>query len=225
MPKNRVRRFPCKLNAWINVLTALPVTLFAQFSLIAQTTPVSAQPPQPARVLLMYDMEGITGINDWRMFDDDPDFLSPELYAKGIEFLMAMLDPGFNSSTPAAAGGVASTTPAPRPAPAVKPASAPDVSTAEPIRPGVYECINQAGVATPLAFGIQDASSYMASNGKRGQYEYDVASATLMLDPGPTPARYRRVSATTFRLVQEDGQLGGFTCPLNQSKNADRPPW
>jgi hypothetical protein len=33
-------------------------------------------------------MEGITGINDWGMFDDDPDFIVPALYGKGIEYLI-----------------------------------------------------------------------------------------------------------------------------------------
>ncbi len=135
--------------------------------------------------------------------------------------VMAMLDPGSRASAP----GGAPVTPAAKPASAARPMPAPDAGTAEPIRAGVYECMNQAAMVTPMAFGILDASSYMASNGKRGQYKYDAASATLTLDPGATPARYRRISATTFRPIREDGQLGGFTCPLNTSKNANRPPW
>jgi hypothetical protein len=139
--------------------------------------------------------------------------------------VMAMLDPDSRASVPAAASRVAPTPPPAKPAPAAMQAPSPDADTAAPIRPGVYECMNQSAMVTPMAFGILDSSSYMASNGKRGQYKYDIASATLSLDPGTTPARYRRISATTFRLIREDGQLGGFTCPLNPSKNANRPPW
>lgn len=127
--------------------------------------------------------------------------------AAGREIL-AMLDPGSNASIPVAPA---------------KPA--PPAGFAGPIPPGVYECMNQSAIATPLAFGILDESTYMASNGKRGRYKYDAATATLSLDPDAVPARYRRISATTFRLLREDGQLGGFTCPLNRAKNPTRPPW
>ena len=136
--------------------------------------------------------------------------------------VLAMLDPG----APTAATKTAPPPPATKPAQVAAAAPSPlAAGTAEPIRPGVYECMNQAAIATPMAFAILDATTYMASNGKRGQYTYDAGSATLSLDPGTAPARYRRISATTFRPIREDGQLGGFTCPLNPAKNANRPPW
>ncbi|WP_031495482.1 hypothetical protein [Bryobacter aggregatus] len=64
----------------------------------------------------------------------------------------------------------------------------------------------------------------MSSSGKKGRYSYDAATGTLSLDPGKNRAPYHRVNSTTFRLLKEDGSLGGFTCPLNLSKNPQRPP-
>jgi hypothetical protein len=72
---------------------------------------------------------------------------------------------------------------------------------------------------------ILAAFSDTASNGKPGHHEYDAGSTTLSLNPGATPARYRRGSSAIFRPARDDGQLGGFTCPLNLPKNANRPPW
>ena len=91
--------------------------------------------------------------------------------------------------------------------------------------PGVYECMNQQAVVTPMAFGLIDGSSYMSSGGRRGRYSYDAKSGVLILDPGATPARYKRAGPTWFRPIKEDGALGGFTCPLNRAKNPLRPPW
>jgi hypothetical protein len=91
--------------------------------------------------------------------------------------------------------------------------------------PGVYECINQQAMISPMAFGILDGSTYMSSMGKRGRYAYDAGTGVLSLDPGATPARFQRISPTTFRVITESGQLGGFTCPLNRAKNPSRPPW
>ncbi len=123
--------------------------------------------------------------------------------------------------------GASASSPAPAPAKSTQTTPTAGASAAMPelVAAGVYECINQMGVATPLSFGIIDRSQYNDSNGKRGRYAYDAQTGTLTLDPGPSPARYRRISATTFRLVREDGSLGGFTCPLNTMKNPLRPPW
>lgn len=104
---------------------------------------------------------------------------------------------------------------------AARPAGVP----ASPPAPGVYECINQQAMISPIAFGIIDGSTYMSSGGRRGRYSYDPASGILSLDPGANPARYKRISATTFRLLKPDGTLGGFTCPLNRAKSPTRPPW
>ena len=91
--------------------------------------------------------------------------------------------------------------------------------------PGVYECINQQAMISPMAFGILDGSTYMSSMGKRGRYAYDAGTGVLSLDPGADPARFQRISPTTFRVITPSGQLGGFTCPLNRAKNPSRPPW
>jgi hypothetical protein len=113
-----------------------------------------------------------------------------------------------------------------RPATPALPKHAPtDPAPAAAPAPGVYECMNQQAVVTPMAFGLIDGSWYMSSAGKRGRYTYDAASAELTLDPGPTPARFKLTGPTVFRPIREDGQLGGFTCPLNRAKNPSRPPW
>ena len=94
-----------------------------------------------------------------------------------------------------------------------------------PLRPGVYVCIDQNAVANPMMFGLVDGTTYMSSGGRPGRYSYDTRSGVLSLDPGATPARYQRISATTFRPLLENGTLGGFTCPLNPAKNPQSPPW
>jgi hypothetical protein len=91
--------------------------------------------------------------------------------------------------------------------------------------PGVYECINQQAMISPMAFGLIDGSTYVSSTGRRGRYSYDRSSGVLTLDPGGEPARYQRISATTFRVLKPDGTLGGFTCPLNKAKSPTRLPW
>lgn len=94
-----------------------------------------------------------------------------------------------------------------------------------PLQPGVYECYGQSTLANPMMFGLIDGTTYMSSGGQRGRYSYDTRTGILSLDPGATPARYQRTSATTFRPLLANGTLGGFTCPLNAAKNAQRPPW
>jgi hypothetical protein len=76
-----------------------------------------------------------------------------------------------------------------------------------------------------MAFGIIDGSTYMSSGGRRGRYTYNAGTGVLTLDPGATPARYQRIGATAFRVLEPNGRLGGFTCPLNRSKSPSRPPW
>jgi hypothetical protein len=90
---------------------------------------------------------------------------------------------------------------------------------------GVYECYNQLAATVPLMFGLLDRSTYMSSDGHKRSYVYDVNSGVLTLDPGAMPARYQRVGATSFRLLRDNGELGGFVCPLNKAKNPSRPPW
>lgn len=115
----------------------------------------------------------------------------------------------------------------PPPARAPEPATplAPTQTGGPAPTPGVYECINQQAMISPMEFGIIDGSTYMSSMGKRGRYAYDAATGVLSLDPGATPARFQRISPTTFRVITPNGQLGGFTCPLNRAKNPSRPPW
>lgn len=97
---------------------------------------------------------------------------------------------------------------------------------AAPLRPGVYECYNQNATTVPLMFGLIDSSTYMDAGGRQGRYAYDAASGVLSLDAGsPTPARYKRVAVNNFRLLRENGELGGFVCPLNPAKDPRRPPW
>lgn len=125
---------------------------------------------------------------------------------------------------PAAARQAHASTPGGTVPPAATAARAPSVPSSPPA-PGVYECINQQAMISPIAFGIIDGSTYMSSAGRRGRYSYDPGSGILSLDPGANPARYKRISATTFRLLKPDGTLGGFTCPLNRAKSPTRPPW
>jgi hypothetical protein len=74
--------------------------------------------------------------------------------------------------------------------------------------------------ATIMIFGILDGSTYMQASGRRGRYSYDAKSGVLTLDPGGRPARYQRISPTSFRVIDPaTGQLGGFVCPLNRAKN------
>ena len=94
-----------------------------------------------------------------------------------------------------------------------------------PPAPGVYESYGQSAMMDPQAFGIIDGSSYMNAMGKRGRYSYDSRSGVLTLVQGGKPARYQRISATTFRVITPSGALGGFVCPLNRAKNPQRPPW
>jgi hypothetical protein len=94
-----------------------------------------------------------------------------------------------------------------------------------PVVPGVYECINQQAQISMMAFGIVDGSSYMTDGGRRGHYSYNGATGVLTLDPGTGQARYQRTGANLFRPLLPNGQLGGFTCPLNRAKNPSRPPW
>lgn len=91
--------------------------------------------------------------------------------------------------------------------------------------PGVYECMNQQAMISPMAFGLIDGSTYTTSGGRRGRYSYDAGTGVLTLDPGATPARYKRTGANLFRPLLENGQLGGFTCPLNRAKSPTRLPW
>lgn len=114
---------------------------------------------------------------------------------------------------------------APAPALAAAPEGAGAAGVGGAIVPGVYECINQQAMITPMSFGIVDGSTFVNSEGRRGRYAYDAGSATLTLEPGAGQARYKRVNSTLFRPIREDGQLGGFTCPLNRAKNPSRPPW
>jgi D-amino peptidase len=73
-----------RLKALVSILLGFSGIL----ATAAQDQTVTAPGQHPIRILLLYDMEGVTGINDWRMFDDDPEFYSPELYAQGIEYLI-----------------------------------------------------------------------------------------------------------------------------------------
>lgn len=94
-----------------------------------------------------------------------------------------------------------------------------------PIQPGVYECMNQQAVVTMMAFGIIDGSTFMNSSGRRGRYTYDAGTGVLTLEPGAGQALYKKAGPTWFRPLLPNGQLGGFTCPLNRAKSPTRPPW
>lgn len=94
-----------------------------------------------------------------------------------------------------------------------------------PIVPGVYQCMNQQAQISMMAFGIIDGSSYMTDGGRRGRYTFNAGTGVLTLDSGPEAARYQRTGANLFRPLLPNGQLGGFTCPLNRAKSPTRPPW
>jgi len=104
------------------------------------------------------------------------------------------------------------------------PAGPKGVGGPPPVR-GVYECYGQNAAISMMAFGILNGSTYMSSQGRQGRYAYNPRTGILTLDPGRSPARYQRISATSFRVITPSGQLGGFVCPLNRSKNPQRPPW
>ncbi len=93
-----------------------------------------------------------------------------------------------------------------------------------PPQPGVYECINQGAVRTPMTFAILDGSTYMASSGRTGRYTYNSGTGVLSLMQGGETARFQRTGPTLFRPIRPDtGELGGFTCPLNRSLNPRNP--
>jgi hypothetical protein len=94
-----------------------------------------------------------------------------------------------------------------------------------PIQPGVYECMNQQAMVTMMAFGIIDGSTFMNSSGRRGRYNYNAGTGVLTLEPGAGQALYKKAGPTWFRPLLPNGQLGGFTCPLNRAKSPTRPPW
>jgi hypothetical protein len=93
------------------------------------------------------------------------------------------------------------------------------------IEPGVYECYGQSVMVTMMAFGIIDGSTFMNSSGRRGRYTYNAGTGVLTLEPGAGQARYKKAGPTWFRPLLPNGQLGGFTCPLNRAKSPTRPPW
>ncbi len=93
------------------------------------------------------------------------------------------------------------------------------------IQPGVYECMNQQPMVTMMAFGIIDGSTFMNSSGRRGRYSYNAGTGVLTLEPGAGQALYKKAGPTWFRPLLPNGQLGGFTCPLNHAKSPTRPPW
>ena len=89
-----------------------------------------------------------------------------------------------------------------------------------PPQPGVYECVNQGGVRTPMTFSILDGGTYMASNGRTGRYSYSAASGVLTMGG----ARFQRTGPSLFRPIRPDtGELGGFTCPLNRALDPRNP--
>ena len=93
------------------------------------------------------------------------------------------------------------------------------------IEPGVYECYGQRVMVTMMAFGIIDGSTFMNSSGRRGRYTYNAGTGVLTLEPGAGQALYKKAGPTWFRPLLPNGQLGGFTCPLNRAKSPTRPPW
>lgn len=100
--------------------------------------------------------------------------------------------------------------------------SAPTAGYGPPI-PGVYECMNQQAMISPMGFGLIDASTFTTSGGRRGRYTY--GDGILTLDSGANAARYQRTGPNLFRPLLPNGQLGGFTCPLNRAKSPTRLPW
>jgi hypothetical protein len=113
----------------------------------------------------------------------------------------------------------------PTPVSVPQPQAASAAQLAAPIRPGVYECYGQNFMVGPMAFSILDGQTYMGSNGRTGRYAYDARTGVLSLDPGRTPARFKRTTDRSFRAMNPDGSLAGFTCPLNTAKNPRTPPW
>ena len=142
---------------------------------------------------------------------------------------------GGDAAAPAAGAAPAPTrAPAYTPPPAaaaprnpVNPAggSTPTAAFGPPQVPGVYECLNQQGMISPMAFGLIDGSTYTTSGGRRGPYTYNAATGVLTLDTGANAARYQRAGPTWFRPLLPNGQLGGFSCPLNRAKSPTRLPW
>lgn len=92
-----------------------------------------------------------------------------------------------------------------------------------PPQAGVYECINQGGVRTPMSFAILDGNRYMASTGRTGTYSYNSGTGLLLLNGGGASARFQRTGPNLFRPVTAAGSLGGFTCPLNKALNSRNP--
>ncbi len=107
-------------------------------------------------------------------------------------------------------------------------------SAEPPPLPGVYECMDQRGVANPLfMFGLLDGSTYADWNGKTGHYVYDAGRRVVTMVDGPfRGARYRRGpgpdparGADNLRLLNDAGQLTAMNCPHNHVKDAHRHPW
>jgi hypothetical protein len=83
--------------------------------------------------------------------------------------------------------------------------------------------MNQQAMISPMAFGLIDETSFTTSGGRRGRYTY--SAGILTLDSGASAARYQRTGPNLFRPLLANGQLGGFTCPLNRAKSPTRLPW
>jgi hypothetical protein len=96
-----------------------------------------------------------------------------------------------------------------------------------PLNLGVYECHDQMNAPTlDLWFGLLDADRYSNYDGKIGAYAYDPATGVIAVGvQNGTGARYLRIGESTFRAINEDGSLGGHTCPLNRAKDPAHSPW
>lgn len=92
---------------------------------------------------------------------------------------------------------------------------------------GVYECTTPGvGINAAAMFGLVDAQTYRNFNGKSGRYSFDTGSATLALLSGDSAGlRYRRASARSFRLLEDDDKLSGTHCVLNTAKDVNGGPW
>ena len=109
---------------------------------------------------------------------------------------------------------------------AASPAPAQDFLSA-PLLMGVYDCHDQTNTRRKeLMFALLDDSSYNDYLGVARGYTYDPSTGILEIgmETGGA-ARYLRIYEHAFRGIDENGELLGFTCPLNTMLDPIHPRW
>ena len=81
-------------------------------------------------------------------------------------------------------------------------------------------------VAPTVMFGLIDGSTYSDYDGKKGHYTFDATNQVLTMTDGSRKGwRYKRVAATAFRFLDEQGKETAYTCPLEPKKDPLKHPW